>query len=59
MNEAFHQRPELQERHLKAKKREMELLAARNFPTPRLDAVARYRFRGFGDDLVGAGPTSG
>lgn len=59
MNEAVQQRPELQERHLTVKKREMELLAARNFLTPRLDAVARYRFRGFGNDLMGAGPTAG
>jgi outer membrane protein TolC len=30
----------------------MEVLAARNFLNPRLDTVGRYRFRGFGDDLV-------
>ncbi len=59
MNEAIHQRPELQERHIAVKKREMELLAARNFLTPRLDAVARYRFRGFGHDLTGGGVQTG
>ena len=33
----------------------MELLAAKNFVNPRLDAIARYRYRGFGDDLVNQG----
>jgi hypothetical protein len=59
MNEAIRQRPELQRRHLTVKKREMELLAAKNFLNPRLDAVGRYRFRGFGKDLTGAGGQSG
>ncbi len=59
MNEAVQQRAELQRSHVSVKKREMELLAARNFLTPRLDAVGRYRFRGFGDDLAGAGIQSG
>jgi len=59
MNEAIQQRTELQRSHVAVKKREMELLAARNFLTPRLDAVGRYRFRGFGDDLAGAGIQTG
>lgn len=33
-------------------KRQLEVLAARNFLNPRLDTVGRYRFRGFGDDLA-------
>lgn len=45
-------RPELRKQQLKVRQREMELLAARNFLNPRLDAVGRYRFRGFGDDLI-------
>lgn len=58
-NEAITQRPELQRQHLAVKKREMELLAARNFLTPRLDAVGRYRWRGFGKDFIGDGVQSG
>ncbi|MEZ6124650.1 MAG: TolC family protein [Planctomycetaceae bacterium] len=38
------------------RRREMELLAAKNFLNPRLDAVGRYRFRGFGDDLLSNAP---
>ncbi len=34
------------------KRREMELIAARNFLLPRLDAVALYRWLGAGDDLL-------
>jgi hypothetical protein len=34
------------------KRSEMQLIAARNFLLPRLDAVARYRWRGLGDDLL-------
>ena len=51
-DEALMGRPELRKQQLKVRQREMELLAARNFLNPRLDAVGRYRFRGFGDDLV-------
>ena len=35
------------------KRRELELIAARNFLLPRVDAVAVYRFRGTGHDLAG------
>lgn len=59
VQEAVKQRPELQRQHLNLKKREMELLAARNFLNPRLDAVGRYRWRGFGDDLIGSGNQGG
>lgn len=58
-NEAVSQRPELQRQHVAVKKREMELLAARNFLSPRLDAVGRYRWRGFGKDFIGDGVQSG
>lgn len=53
--EAVFYRPELRAQQLRIRKREMELLAARNFISPRLDAVGRYRFRGFGDDLINQG----
>jgi outer membrane protein TolC len=55
LHEALTQRPELQKQNIAVKKRELELLAARNFVNPKLDAVGRYRFRGFGDDLLGGG----
>lgn len=51
-NDAIQQRPELRRQQMAVRRREMELLAAKNFLNPRLDAVGRYRFRGFGDDLL-------
>ncbi len=59
MHEAMTLRPEIQKQNIAVKKRELELLAARNFINPRLDAVGRYRFRGFGDDLLGGGYQGG
>lgn len=59
MNEAVRQRPELQRQHIVVKKKEMELLASKNFLNPRLDAVGRYRWRGFGDDLISGGVQTG
>ncbi|MEW4489235.1 TolC family protein [Thalassoglobus sp. JC818] len=53
--EALTQRIELRKQQLVVKKNEMELLAAENFLNPRLDAVARYRVRGLGDDLFSGG----
>lgn len=50
--EALIRRPELRRQQLNIHKRQMEVLAARNFLNPRLDTVGRYRFRGFGDDLL-------
>jgi hypothetical protein len=34
------------------KRRELELIASRNYLLPRLDAIGRYRFRGLGHDLL-------
>ena len=59
MQQALSQRPELQRQNNSVKKREMELLAARNFLNPTLDAVGRYRFRGFGHGLLDNGNQSG
>ncbi|MEZ6130418.1 MAG: TolC family protein [Planctomycetaceae bacterium] len=50
--EALQVRPELRRQQMAVRRREMEVLAAKNFLNPRLDAVGRYRFRGFGDDLL-------
>ncbi len=50
--EALQLRPELRKQQTAIRKRQMELMASKNFLNPRLDAVGRYRFRGFGDDLA-------
>lgn len=54
-NEALVNRAELRQQRWQVKRREMELVASKNFPLPELDAVARYRWRGFGDDLIDPG----
>ena len=51
-DEAMMRRPELRQQRLLVKRRDMELVAARNFLSPQLDAVALYRFRGFGRNLL-------
>lgn len=43
---------ELRRLRWRVKQREMELIAAKNFLLPRLDAVGRYRWLGLGDDLI-------
>ena len=48
-------RPELRKQRWRIKQRELELAANRNFLLPRLDAVGRYRFRGFGEKLMSSG----
>lgn len=50
--ESLNRRVELRRQKCVVKKREMEYLAACNFLKPRLDVVGRYRWRGFGDDLL-------
>lgn len=50
--EALTLRPELRRQRWIVKRRELELLAARNYLRPRLDAVGRYRWRGFGKHLL-------
>lgn len=51
-NEALGYRAELRAQRWRIKQREMELLANKNFLSPRLDVIARYRQRGFGENLV-------
>lgn len=50
--EAIGYRPELRRQRWEIKRREMELLASRNFLKPRLDLVGRVRQRGFGQSLI-------
>lgn len=52
LSEAVVRRAELRKQQWVVKRREMEVLAARNFLLPNLDTVGRYRFRGFGKDLI-------
>jgi outer membrane protein TolC len=59
-NEALMRRPELRQQRLVVKRRDMELVAARNFVSPQLDAIGLYRWRGFGRNLLdsdGSGKT--
>ena len=51
--EAIRMRSELQQQRLLVKRREMELLAARNFLMPSLDLVTIYRLRGLDQNLAG------
>lgn len=51
-NESLARSVELRQQKWRVKRREMELTAARNFLLPRLDATGRYRWLGFGDDLI-------
>jgi outer membrane protein TolC len=49
-------RVELHRQRTQIRRREMEIIAARNFLLPRLDAIGNYRLRGLGDDYMGSGP---
>ena len=50
--EAMVRSVELRRQKWQVKRFELELIAAKNFLLPRLDAVGRYRWRGLGDDLI-------
>jgi hypothetical protein len=50
--EALCRREEIRRQKWLVKRRELELLASRNFLLPRLDTVGRYRWRGLGHDLI-------
>lgn len=53
--ESLTRRVELRRQKWQIKRRELELIASRNYLLPRLDAVGLYRFRGIGHDMVGRG----
>ncbi len=57
--QALAQRPEIRRSTLAVRKCQMQLAAAGNFLNPQLDAVARYRMRGFGDHLIASGNQHG
>ncbi|HJQ80450.1 MAG TPA: TolC family protein, partial [Lacipirellulaceae bacterium] len=50
-SEATTRRVELRRQKFQIRRRELELMASKNHLLPRLDAIGRYRWRGFGDDL--------
>lgn len=50
--EALSRAVELRRQRSQVLRREMELIAAKNFLLPRLDAVGRYRWLGLGDELI-------
>lgn len=52
VDEALTRRTELRRQRWQLKRRELELVAAKNYLLPRLDAVGRYRWRGFGHELL-------
>jgi outer membrane protein TolC len=54
VEEALRRRPEVRTQRLLVKRRELELIAARNFLAPRLDVVGTARLRGLGHDFIGA-----
>lgn len=56
-SEALVRRAELRRQKWQVKRRELELIAARNGLLPRLDAVGRYRWLGAGDDLINSNRT--
>jgi outer membrane protein TolC len=56
--EALTRRVEIRRQKWEIKRRELELIAARNFLLPRLDAVGRYRWLGLGDQLVDSGASA-
>lgn len=50
--EAITRRAELRRQKVLIRRQELSLVASRNFLLPRLDMVGRYRWRGFGKDLL-------
>ncbi|MCH8829431.1 MAG: TolC family protein [Planctomycetes bacterium] len=52
LSEALSRRPELLAQRQRVKRRELVLAASRSFLKPRFDVVGRYRWRGFGKDLI-------
>lgn len=52
VTEALAHRSELKRQRIRVRQRELQLQASKNFLAPRLDAVGRYRWRGFGKDFI-------
>jgi outer membrane protein TolC len=54
--DAVTRRAELRREKWQIRRRELEVIASKNYLLPRLDAVGRYRWRGLGDQLVSEQP---
>jgi outer membrane protein TolC len=54
IGDALTQRVEVRRQKWSIKRRELELIAARQNRRPRLDALTQYRWRGLGDHLIGS-----
>ncbi len=52
LQEALVRRVELRRQRFMVKRRELELVAAKNFLLPKLDLLATYSFQGYGQDLI-------
>lgn len=57
-SEAMVRSAELREQRWNVKRRELELIAAKNYLLPQLDLVARYRWLGLGHELISNDQTS-
>ncbi len=53
MEEALATRPDLRRQQANVQRYQAELIANRNFLLPQLDFIGRYRWRGYGQDLIG------
>ncbi len=53
-SEAMVRNVELRRQKWRVKEKELELIAAKNYVLPRLDAVGLYKWLGMGHDLIGA-----
>ena len=51
-SETVIRRAELRRQRFETRRRELEWIASKNFLLPRLDTVGRYRWRGFGNELL-------
>ncbi len=51
-SETLIRRAELRRQRFQTRRRELEWIASKNHLLPRIDAIGRYRWRGFGDDLL-------
>jgi outer membrane protein TolC len=52
LHESLARRVELRKQKWQVKRRELELIASRNYLLPKLDVVGTYRFYGLGHDLI-------
>ncbi|MCG8449211.1 MAG: TolC family protein [Pirellulales bacterium] len=50
--ESLMRRAELRRQRFETRRRELEWIASKNFLLPRFDLIGRYRWRGFGQDLL-------